>query len=139
MKTWIGACTLVLLAAGCGDSTDPTTESSADASPTIDGAIAVGHRYFEHRIDGCNSGGIENCAPSIELCADGSGTVLVTDILNSITYEQDDRLVSLTRVGPGDIPESFTLELVSDEPAALDDWLEWNWSLVEDPAFSSCD
>lgn len=111
----------------------------ADAGSAIDAASAVGHRYFEHRLDGCNSDGLENCAPSIELCADGSGTALVTDIINSITYEQDDRRISVTRDGPGDIPEFFTLELVTDDPAATDDWLEWQWKLVEEPAYSRCD
>ena len=139
MKQWYVPTLVCLALVACSDDGSDASQSAADGGTAADAAAQRAHAYYEHVIPGCESDGLVNCAPSIELCEDGTGTVLVTDILNPIDHQRTGEQVEITRDGPGDIPETFSLELTSDGQLATDDWVEWEWALVENPPFSTCD
>ena len=130
-------------AAGCGDEEPKAAGADAapggaDAAAPDAAAAAAAHGLYEHRLPDCVSDGLTNCAPSIELCPDGSATMLVTDIANGGTYTVEGDEIT-ARFEVGDVPDVIVFTRSDDAGTLVDDWLEWEWLRVEDPEFSGCD
>jgi hypothetical protein len=119
---------------GSADAGVDTPDASVD---TPDAAALVAGRTFEHRIPGCVSDGLLNCAPTVHFCDDGRAEILVTDILNAGTWvASGDGIVASFPVA--DVPETIRFALAGDGEQAVDDWLAWEWLRVAAPAFSPC-
>ena len=132
-----------VLAAGCGDGEPEiagadAAPAGADASPPDAAAASSVHGLYEHQLPDCVSDGLVNCAPSIELCPDGSATMLVTDIANGGTYTEEGDAIT-ARFEAGDVPDVIVFTRSDGGGVLVDDWLEWEWLRVEDPAFSGCE
>ena len=80
-----------------------------------------------------------NCYQIMDLCPDGSGTMMLTDIINPGTYVLDgDTLTSSW--SSGDAPPTMVFEGASGDELTDDIW-GYAWELTDDPLFGlgSCD
>jgi hypothetical protein len=125
----------LLIASACGDAGDAAPEISADAAPASVDAASADHRVYEHALyddpDDCPDDPLFNCAPSMSLCADGSATILVTDIMNAGSYAETDDAITTTWEA-GDVPSEIEFAIADDGSTLEDDWQGWTWTLVED-------
>jgi hypothetical protein len=125
----------LLLAAACGGADDATPESGADAAPAAVDAAAADHRVYQHALyddpDDCPDDPLFNCTPSLSLCADGSATILVTDIVNAGSYTETDDAIT-TAFESGDVPSEIEFTIADDGATLEDDWQRWAWTLMPD-------
>lgn len=119
------------LALGCGD--DAGTSAGADAATAPDASAPESVRYespfYEDPAD-CPDDPLFNCTPSLELCADGTATMLVTDIINGGIHEREGEIIA-TEWGPGDVPPEIGFTASDDGALLTDDWQGWDWSLAD--------
>lgn len=133
-----------LAALGCGGGDEDggggaETGADADVETGADASGAATARYehplFEDPAD-CPDDPLYNCTPVLELCADGKAVMLVTDIVNTGTYERAGDVIT-SKWDVGDVPSDIVFAVSEGGQVLTDDWRSWEWTFAEDD-FSFC-